>query len=74
MEALPKYNRIVDVLNEQGRSQKWLAQKLGISANALNNLCLQRSQPSLARLFEIAGLLDVSPCDLISKDYKPKNK
>jgi putative transcriptional regulator len=72
MEAYPKYNRIAEVLEEQGRSQKWLAQKLSISTNALNNLCQQRSQPSLPRLFEIAEILSVDPCTLIHKRIKKK--
>lgn len=67
----PKLNRIAEVLKEKHVSQRGLAQKLGISANAMNNLCTQKSQ-SLERLFEIAEILEVPVIDLINTDYKPR--
>jgi transcriptional regulator with XRE-family HTH domain len=67
----PKLNRVADVLKEQGRSQRWLADKLGISTNAMHNICSQQSQ-SLERLFEIAGVLGVSVLELINAEYSPK--
>lgn len=72
MERYPKYNRITEVLKQKHKSQKWLAEKLGISTNAMNNLCTQRSQ-SLQKLFEIAEILEVDVCELINKDHKPAN-
>jgi len=69
-EQPQKLNRITEVLREKERSQRWLARKLSISANAMNNLCTQKSQ-SLARLFEIAEILGVSVTELINVDYKP---
>lgn len=73
MDRLPKYNRIADVLRQKQKSQRWLAEQLGISTNALNNLCTQRSQ-SLQKLFEIAEILGVDVCELINTDYKPEGK
>lgn len=73
MEPYPKYNRIAEVLKEKHKSQRWLAEQLGISANAMNNLCTQRSQ-SIQKLFEIAEILGVGVCDLINTDYKPDDK
>ncbi len=69
----PKLNRVADVLKAQGRSQKWLADKLGISTNAMHNICSQQSQ-SLERLFEIADVLGVSVLELINADYRPEQK
>ncbi len=67
---LPKLNRITDVLAEKERSQRWLARKLGISANAMNAICNQRAQP-LERFFDIAEILGVSITEIINVDYKP---
>ena len=69
----PKLNRVADVLKAQGRSHKWLADKLGISTNAMHNICSQQSQ-SLERLFEIADVLGVSVLELINADYRPEQK
>ena len=58
-------NRIKEVLEDQGRSQKWLAAKLGKSYNMVNAYVQNRQQPRLEVLFEIAEILDVQPKDLI---------
>ncbi len=69
-QQLPKLNRITEVLLEKERSQRWLARKLGISANAMNAICNQKAQP-LERFFDIAEILGVSVVDLLNVDYKP---
>lgn len=70
----PKMNLIADLLTENERSQRWLARKLGISANTINSYCIQRSQPPLDRLFQIAEILGVPVTALINVDYKPRKK
>lgn len=60
-------NRIKEVLEDQGRSQKWLAGKLGKSYNMVNSYVQNRQQPRLEVLFEIAEILDVQPKDLIQE-------
>lgn len=60
-------NRIKEVLEDQGRSQKWLARKLGKSYNMVNAYVQNRQQPRLEVLFEIAEILDVQPKDLIKE-------
>lgn len=62
---MEELNRIKEVLKEQGRSQTWLSSKLGVSKNAVNSLCSNRSQPSLKKLNEIADILQVPVCDLL---------
>ncbi len=52
-------NRIKEVLEEQGRSQKWLAEKLGKSYNMVNAYVRNRQQPRLEILIKIAEILDV---------------
>lgn len=58
-------NRIKDVLKEQGRSQKWLSEKLGISTASLSLYANNQISPKLDTLAEIAKWLDVDIHDLI---------
>lgn len=58
-------NKIKIVLKEQGRTQTWLAQKLGKSFNIVNLYVQNKTQPSLETLYEIAEILGVSIKDLI---------
>lgn len=60
-------NRIKEVLEEQGRSQKWLAAQIGKSYNMVNAYVQNRQQPRLEVLFEIAKILDVNPKELINQ-------
>ena len=60
-------NRIKEVLLEQGRSQKWLAEKVGKSINSINSYVQNRTQPSLELLYKIADLLSVPVADLLTK-------
>jgi DNA-binding Xre family transcriptional regulator len=67
-EGYPKLNMVPELLKEKERSQRWLARKLGISANAVNTICQQKAQP-LDRLFQIAKVLDVPITEIINVDY-----
>ena len=60
-------NRIKEVLENQGRSQKWLAGKLGKSYNMVNAYVQNRQQPRLEVLFEIAEILEVKPKELLKE-------
>lgn len=61
-------NRIKEVLVEQGRSQKWLAQKIGKSEIMVSNYCSNKAQPKLETIFEMAVVLHVAPTDLIKSN------
>ena len=63
-------NRIKDILKSQGRSQKWLSEKLGKSYNMVNAYVQNRQQPRLEVLIEIAELLDVDIKELIVSTKK----
>lgn len=65
---MKKLNRIKDVLNEQGRTQTWLAEKLGKTKNSINVICSNVSQPSLSTIYEIADLLGCDVCDLLVRE------
>jgi transcriptional regulator with XRE-family HTH domain len=58
-------NCIKEVLEDQGRSQRWLADKLGKSYNMVNAYVQNRQQPRVEILYEIAELLSVDVKDLL---------
>lgn len=63
-------NCIKEVLEEQGRSQKWLASQIGKSYNMVNAYVQNRQQPRLEILFEIAKVLGVNPKKLIQPEHE----
>lgn len=60
-------NRIKDILETKGISQRELAEMLGKSYNMVNAYVQNRQQPRLEVLFEIAKLLDVDAKELLSE-------
>jgi putative transcriptional regulator len=58
-------NRIKIVLVEQGRTNKWLADKLGKNATTVSRWCTNDMQPSLETLVEISNVLQVNVRDLL---------
>lgn len=70
-------NCIREVLEEQGRTQTWLAKRLGITFATVNAWCNNRGQPYLTDLVRAAEVLEVAPADLIvdgSKKEKGQSK
>jgi transcriptional regulator with XRE-family HTH domain len=60
-----KINRVKEVLVENDKSQKWLAEKLGVGPNTIANICNNLTQPHLGDLKQIAKLLNVNIKDLL---------
>ncbi len=58
-------NRIKDVLQEQGRSQTWLSEKIDRSYVIVTNYCNNNNQPSIPVLRKIAKVLDVDVRELL---------
>jgi transcriptional regulator with XRE-family HTH domain len=58
-------NRIKKVLKEQGRTQTWLAEKIGKSYVVVTNYCNNNTQPSIQVLMEISQVLDVDIRELL---------
>ena len=52
-------NRIKEILKQQGRTQTWLAEKIGKSYVVVTNYCNNNAQPSIEVLIKIAAVLDV---------------
>lgn len=58
-------NRIKKVLKEQGRTQTWLAEKIGKSYVVVTNYCNNNTQPSIQVLTDISQVLDVDIRELL---------
>ena len=58
-------NRIKKILKEQGRTQTWLAEKIGKSYVVVTNYCNNNTQPSIQVLTEISQVLDVDIRELL---------
>ena len=59
-------NRLKAALAEQGKTNRWLSEKLGKSENTISRWCANKVQPSIAQLNEIATILDVDVRTLIT--------
>lgn len=59
-------NRLKAVLAENGKTNKWLAEKLGKNETTISRWCTNEVQPSLDTLVIIADLLAVDVKDLIN--------
>lgn len=57
--AKKSINRLKVVLAEEGRTNKWLSEKLGKNTATVSRWCTNEMQPSLETLTEIAEVLGV---------------
>ena len=69
-----KFNRIKDILVEQGRSQTWLAKQLGLTVRQVNFYCSNSVQPSIPTLYTISTLLNVPISELLRDSDKVPTK
>jgi len=58
-------NRIKVMLPEKKRTNKWLAEQLGINPATVGKWCTNSSQPSLDMLSKIVETLDVDYTELV---------
>ena len=65
-------NRIKVIMKEQGRTQLWLAARIGKSQATVALYANNKLQPTLDILFKIAEHLDVSPKKLIGEHVKAR--
>ena len=63
-------NRIKVVLVEKKRTNKWLAEQLGVNPSTVSKWCTNSSHPDLSSLLKIADLLEVDIKELIIREYK----
>lgn len=60
-----RINRVKEILVIQGKTQKWLAEQMGISTTAMTAICNNKSQPHLKDLHRMAEVLDVDIRELL---------
>ena len=65
--TIKQLNRIKTVLAEKGKSNLWLAEKLGKNAATVSRWCTNDNQPSMEMLYQIAMLLDIDIRELLNK-------
>lgn len=58
-------NRIKVVLAEKKRTNKWLAEQLGVDPATVSKWCTNSAQPNLENLMEIAKVLDIDVKELL---------
>lgn len=63
-------NRLKAVLAEQGKTNKWLAEKLCKNETTISRWCTNETQPSLDTFVGIAKLLNVDIKELINSTKK----
>ena len=63
-------NRLKVVLAEQGRTNKWLAEKLDKNTATISRWCTNEMQPSLESLVKIAETLNVNVRELLVSTEK----
>jgi DNA-binding XRE family transcriptional regulator len=64
-------NRLKVVLVEQGKTNKWLAEKLDKNETTISRWCTNEVQPSLETLIQISELLHIDVKELLisKKEY-----
>ena len=60
-------NRLKEVLVEQHKTAKWLAEQMEKAPATISKWCTNTTQPSLEMLFKISELLQVPIQDLVRK-------
>lgn len=65
-----KINRIRVVLAEQDKTNKWLAERLGVSETTVSRWVRNAQQPAIEVFIDIANLLKVDIRDLFEPTLK----
>ena len=65
MEENRDLNRLKVMLAEKKRTNKWLAEQLGVNPATVSKWCTNSSQPDLASLMKIAKLMKVDLTELV---------
>ena len=63
-------NRLKAVLAEQGKTNKWLAEKLNKNETTISRWCTNETQPSMETFVAISKALSVDVRDLIKSTKK----
>ena len=58
-------NRLKVVLAEKKRTNKWLAEQIGVDQAAVSKWCTNSAQPNLENLMEVATCLEINVNELL---------
>lgn len=61
------YNKINEVLEKKGKTQRELSIFLGLNESSVSRWCKNKSQPTIKNLFYVAEFLGVSSHSLLHK-------
>jgi transcriptional regulator with XRE-family HTH domain len=65
------YNRIKAVLAEKGKSNKELAEAMGLAEQTISRWCTNKRQPPIEKLYEISKVLKIDIRELlVSTNWK----
>ncbi|MBQ9883703.1 MAG: helix-turn-helix transcriptional regulator [Bacteroidaceae bacterium] len=64
-------NRIKVVLVDKRKTNKWLAEQLGVAPTTVSKWCTNSAQPPLETIMHIARLLEVQVDDLLRFEEFP---
>lgn len=64
-DVMADLNRLKVVLAEKKRTNKWLAEILGVNPTTVSKWCTNSSQPDIGNLMRIARVLDVDVNELL---------
>lgn len=67
IKKMKEINRLKEVLAEQKKTGKWLADNLGKDTATVSRWCNNHAQPSMETFVRIAGLLNIDVRELINK-------
>lgn len=62
-------NRLKLILVEKKKTNKWLADELGVNPSTVSKWCTNSSQPDLVTVLKIADLLKIDIKELIVRQY-----
>lgn len=62
-------NRIKVVLVEHKRTNKWLAEQLGINPTTVSKWCTNTTQPTIETFIQVAKALNVEVQELLVKNF-----
>lgn len=62
-------NRLKLILVEKKKTNKWLADELGVNPSTVSKWCTNSSQSDLATVLKIADLLKIDIKELIVRQY-----
>lgn len=68
------YERIFDILQQKGMSQKELSDKTGIRQSTISDWKNKKMNPSADKIMIICDALEISPYDLLSGTDEKYNK